>query len=469
MLLSYYFAGLNERIGKIKERMAMAQEEEKTKLYHTVLQLRQISDKVVEEWLNFEEQLVEVQRMFENMEDEESCGTSELQSADGETEDVQEIYLPYPLAAQFRRGQGYFMLSMYREAVESFNQVIEEAPDVAVARLYLAFGFFMLGRLDMAYRQFRLLSETCEHAFIRAASYNALGCISAVENNAEQGLLWFEHALAAFPDLTDAAYNQALTLYQLGRYKEAAAVCALFLEKEKDDVEVLLLAGASHAKNKQMEEACRLLRRAEGIARQAKHRKRIACTYEQLERFADAARCYRELLPDYRNDPSVWHGLGWSLWQNGQVEQALSCLKCALTLAPEQPDYACSYAWMLLYEGEHVRAGRIFERIARKYNQPLAWAGMVETLLKQQRIPEAQALVDGLLAAEAGHVRTLGHYLQGRVLLLQGKREEALPHFSASHAAGGIRESGLYAGLLHYTDGAYEEAYERWKEWMPAP
>ncbi len=468
MLLSYYFAGLNERIGKIKERMAVAQEEEKTKLYHTVLQLRQISDKVVEEWLNFEEQLVEVQRMFESM-GGEPFDALELQSVDEETEDVQEIYLPYPLAAQFRRGQGYFMLSMYREAVESFNQVIEEAPDVAVARLYLAFGFLMSGRLDMAYRQFRLLTETCEHAFIRAASYNALGCISALENNAEQGLLWFEHALAMFPDLTDATYNQALTLYQLKRYKEAAEACASLLEKEKDDVEALLLASASHAKSKHTEEACELLGRAEAIARQAKHRKRIACAYEQLGRFMDAARCYRELLPDYRNDASVWHGLGWSLWQNGQADKALSCLKCALTLAPEQPDYACSYAWVLLCEGECGRAGRIFERIARKYNQPLAWAGMVEALLKQQRISEAQALIDGLLAAEVSHVRTLGHYLQGRILLLQGKREEALPHFSASHAAGGIRESGLYAGLLHYTDGAYEEAYERWKEWMPAP
>lgn len=475
MLLSHYFAALTDQIEKVKACMASAPEAEKVKLYNTVLQLRQISDQIVEDWLEFEEKLVEAQRMFE----QEESGHATLPSVSPhkaeskgekkpEDQDVEEILLPYALAAKFRQGQGYFTLSMYREAVESFSRVLEEAPDVAVARLYLAFGFFMSRRLDVAYRKFRLLTETCDNAFICAASYNALGSIAVLEGHPEQGVSWFERALRTFPGLTDAGYNRALTLYHLRRYEEAAQAALSLLNNESDDVEVLLLASTCHAANGRENEAYALLKRAESFAYRAKQRKAIACTYERLGRFADAARCYQTLLPDYRNDASVWHGLGWSLWQAEQGDRVIPYLKYALTLAPEQPDYACSYAWVLLSQGETERAARVFEHTAQRHDHALSRAGLAYAYLKQHRIAEAQGLVNELLAAKDGHIQALGHYLQGRVLLDQGKREEALTHFSASHAAGVIRESGLYAGLVHYIDGAPEEAYKRWKEFMPA-
>jgi tetratricopeptide (TPR) repeat protein len=465
MLLSHYFAALTDRLGKIRSRIAVAEDKEKAELYNVVLQLRQISDLVVEEWLGFEEQLVEVQRMFEQEEDSEDAAfsLSEIE----QTEEVQEIYLPYALANKFRQGQGYFMLSMYQEAVESFSRVIEEAPDIAVARLYLAFGFLMSRRLDVAYPQFRLLVETCEHPFIYAASCNALGCITVFEGDLEQGLVWFERSLESCPDLTDARYNQALTLYRLGHYKEALKAAMKLLEEQNKDIEVFLLLSACCIKNGNKKEAYSMLKQAEKYVSGSKQRKAIAQAYERMGSFADAARCYQMLLPDYRGDASVWHGLGWSLWQVEQTDKAVSYLKYALTLAPQHPDYPCSYAWVLLCLGDTEKAWRVFDDTARKHNQPLAWAGMVEVLLKQHRITEAQTLIDELIGRENGRVRALGHYLQGRTFLLQGKYEEALQHFSTSHAAGVIRESALYAGILHYADGAHDEAYERWKEVVP--
>ncbi|MED0674925.1 tetratricopeptide repeat protein [Aneurinibacillus thermoaerophilus] len=467
MLLSHYFAALKDRLNLIEQQMETASEGDRNQLYCEVLKLRQISDRIVEEWLSFEDRLIKVQRMFEEAED--ASVSSQLHDVTAEEETEEEIYLPYTLAATFRQGQGYFTLSMYHEAVESFSKVLEEAPDVAVARLYLAFGFLMSGRLDVAYRQFHLLTETCVHPFICAASYNAMGCIAMMEGNPEQGLGWFEQALWAFDQFADARYNQALALCHLGRYEEAIQTARPLLRGTAPDVDVLLLLGACCAKSHRFDEAYTLLQRAEALAYQGKQHQAIARIYEQTGKFEEAARCYREMLPASRADASVWHGLGWSLWQSGQKEQALACMKRALTLSPDQPDYACSYAWILLCEGEAERAWKVFEQTARKYQHPLARAGMVETLLKQHHFVAAEEIISNLSKDQNAHIRALGQYLKGRLLLMQGKREEALEYFSLSHRAGVIRESGLYAGLLHYADGAHEEAYERWKEFIPAP
>jgi tetratricopeptide (TPR) repeat protein len=467
VLLSHYFSALTDRLQTIGQRMEGASESEKLKLYNEVLQLRQISDTVIEEWLDFEEQLVEVQRMFEQ---EENISSTNALSSNDKNKSVgeEEIYLPYALAMKFRQGQGYFMLSMYQEAVESFSRVIEEAPDVELARLYLAFGFLMSRRWDVAYRQFRLLVETTDNPLIRAASYNAIGCIAVLEGNAEQGLHGFTSALEALPHFVDARYNQALTLCHLQRYTEAIKTAHPLLQEQQEDVDVLLLLGACYAKTGQSEEAGLLLREAEAIARQAKQHQSIARIYEQMGYFTQAARCYRRVLSLNREEASVWHALGWSLWQTGQVEQAIVYIKHALTLAPNDPDYACSYAWILLCQGDVERARHVFSFVMERHDQPLAKAGLAEVLFKQHRFSEAQAIILELINQKEEHIQALGHYLQGRLFLLLGKREEALRCFSLSETTGVIRESSLYAGLLHYTDGAHEEAYERWKGVIPA-
>ncbi|MBN6188640.1 tetratricopeptide repeat protein [Aneurinibacillus sp. BA2021] len=472
MLLSHYFAALTDKVSAVKARMAVAQEAELAELYQDVLRLRQISDRIVEEWIGFEEQLVELQRMFEGEDTESpmSVPAAELAQKDESGEEgIEEIYLPYALAATFRQGQGYFMLSMYSEAVDSFNRVLDEAPDVAVARLYLAFGFLMSRRLDVAYQQFRLLAETCDHAFICAASYNAMGCIAAWEGNAEQGLAWFERSLAVFPELTDACYNHALTLYWLERYEEAVTALAPLLGSKSEDTDALLLAGMCYVKRGKRKQAHRMLRRAEPLVRQANQRKGLACAYERIGRHADAARCYRQMLTDGQADASVWHGLGWSLWQTGEADKAFSYIKYALTLAPHQANYACSYAWILFCQGEAEKALHIFREIARKHHHPIARVGQAEVLLRNRQFNEAQGLIDELLAEKEPHLQSMGQYLQGKRLLLEGKEEAALVHFSASHASGTLREGGLYAGLVHYASGAHEEAYQRWQEWIPAP
>lgn len=469
MLLTHYFSTLIEQLVKIEKAMKQANSERKQALYLEVLNLRAASDRIVEEWLRFEEKLVSVQRAFQEEEAEEGLMPPVLEAektassaSDSGSNANSEIYLSRPLAMRFRQGQGYFMLSMYEQAVQSFADVVEEAPDMEIARLYLAFGFLFSRRRDIAAPQFRLLLQTSTHAFIRAASASALGCIAALEEQIDQSLLFFEQALAAYPDFTDARYNYALALAHSFRFREAAEAAELLLDGREADVDVLLLLAACYIEERQSERAVEMLRQAEALAAEPEQQEDIAHMYERLHHYADAVRCYRSLLRWRRDDVEAWHGLGWSLWQETRDSRAALYLQYALTLAPKRPDYACSYAWVLAETGEEERAYRMFEQIEQQYVYPLARAGRIELLLRTQRMKEAIAMSEELLGHENEEARSLAHYHLGRIALAEGRRDDALHHFTASHESGTIPESGLYAGVVHYADGKQEEAWRFW-------
>ncbi|BAU28855.1 tetratricopeptide repeat protein [Aneurinibacillus soli] len=468
MLLTHYFSTLIEQLTKIEAAMKQANPERRQALYLEVLHLRTASDRIVEEWLRFEEKLVSVQRAFETEESEEDCLVSNEAGAidkgdSSASSSNSEIYLSRPLAMRFRQGQGYFTLSMYEQAVQSFAGVVEEAPDMEIARLYLAFGFWLSRRQDVASAQFHLLLQTSSHAFIQAASASALGCIAALDGQTEQSLVLFEQALAAYPAFTDARYNYALALAHAGRFRDAArAVEPLLNETEEPDADVLLLLAACYVEERQTDCAAELLGQADALVLTADQQDDIAHMYEQIHRYADAVRCYRGLLAGRRDDADVWHGLGWSLWQEKREGQAALYLQYALTLAPKRPDYACSYAWVLLEMGDSERADRIFQQIEKEYVYPLARAGRIELLLRAQRMKEAIMISEELLGHEDEEARSLAHYHLGRIALAEGRHDDALHHFTASKEEGIIPESGLYAGFVHYTNGKQQEAWRFW-------
>ncbi len=48
----------------------------------------------------------------------------------------------------FRRGQGYYKLLMFEQAIAEFEQLVRQYGDFLIARLYLAMGYLQKGDLD---------------------------------------------------------------------------------------------------------------------------------------------------------------------------------------------------------------------------------------------------------------------------------------------------------------------------------
>lgn len=356
---------------------------------------------------------------------------------------------------------------MYDEAVKSFHRIVTEEPDLAMARLYLAFGFLMSKKWDIAYRQFYLLTETTAHPFIRAASYNGMGCVAVLEGNNEQGIMWFQRSLAASPSFHDAAYNLTLTYYHARRYEEAVKTGEKLSAVRDSDLELLLLLFHCYAKLGHKEKAHQAIRQAEKEAEIPSDWQQIARGYEQLSMFGEAARCYRRLLPEMRKEAWVWHGLAWSLWQEGQHESALSHFKYALTLSRDEPEFACSYAWVLLRQGNWERSWRIFEQVEQRHGHPLAIAGLIESAFRQGWLGRIKPLCDKLVKDKNRKIQALGHYYTGRWFMSRGEQEEAQRHFSLSQQCGTVPESYLYSGLLHYHAQEHTQAYDRWRAILP--
>lgn len=459
MLLSHYFASLKERLDEIEKTFPLLDEEQRFVLYEEVLAMREISDQVVEDWLQFEEKLAVIQHMYE-------INLGEAGDSTPLSSQKNELVLPRHLAFHFLKGKGYFELSMYDEAVKSFSHIIRQDPDLELARLYLAFGFLMSRRLEVAYRQFQLLAETTVYPIFAAVAYNAMGVISVLEGRADQGLEWLDRALEMHPDLQEARFNQVLTHLSLHQYHDAVDGARELLKENQEDLELGFIYYYSCVQTGKLKEAYRALQKCEQMASQAASLQSIALGYEKLGYYKEAHSLYKRLLPDLRSDATVWHGIGWTLWQIEKSRKSLSYLKKAITLDPERTDFACSYAWVLLGLNQKEKAQKAFEHIHAKDQHPLSRSGLSHLSLIQGIPDQAEKFARELVCHEDTKVQGLGHYHLGRVYMEKREYNQALHHFNESWNLANIKESHLFSGLIHYLNNDKEKASEKWEPFL---
>jgi tetratricopeptide (TPR) repeat protein len=454
MLISQYFSALKNRLESIEKMYHHLAGEEKMELYKEVLAFRQLSDQVVEDWLQFEEKLAFVQQLFENGQETKGTGDPQLQE--------NEVLLPRHLTFQFLQGKGYFELSMYDEAVKSFSHIIHQEPDTELARLYLAFGFLMLRRFEVAYRQFQLLAETTSYPIFASVAYNEMGVISVLEGKPDQGIAWFQKALEIFPGLSEARFNEILTLFSQHQYDEVVKKGEALLADWEEDMEFHLLYAYACAQTGKMDQVYGILQKCERLANSVQCYFPVAACYEKLGFYQDAYNLYVYMIPELKSDPAVWHGLGWTLWKSRRDEKALAYLKKALTLSPGQADYACSYAWVLLESNQVEKSYKVFKQIQETHKHPLSYSGLCHVSLIQGLHREAESFAKELLNYEDRMIQGLGHYHLGRVFLEKEDYDQALSHFHASHELANLKESKLYSGLVHFMQKENEKAMEIW-------
>lgn len=461
MLLSQYFTSLKDRLENIEEVMPHITEEQKIELYREVLAFRQLSDQFVEDWLQFEEKLAMVQRMFEM--DEEMGEEQEQKMISAPQPEGNEVILPKHLTFQFLQGKGYFELSMYDEAIKSFSHIIHQEPDVELARLYLAFGFLMSRRLEVAFRQFQLLAETTSYPIFASVAYNEMGVIAVLEGRPDQGLVWFREALNIHPELIEACFNEILTLFSQKQYDDVVKKSKALFPKCEEDLELNLLYGYACAQIGRLDEAYLTLQKCEALSESLHFLLPVAACYEKLGFYSEAYDLYLAMLPELKSDPSVWHGLGWTLWKSKQDEKALSYLKRALTLSPIEADYACSYAWVLLELNEIEKARRVFQHIHENHQHPLSYSGLSHVSLLQGLHKEAETFAGEMVNHEDSAIQGLGHFHMGRICLEKRDFPGALSHFHLSNELANLKESQLYCGLVHFINQENEKAMEIWE------
>ncbi|MDF2670833.1 MAG: hypothetical protein K0R67_3139 [Paenibacillus sp.] len=206
-MIQQLFETMNDVLDEIAQHYPHANPAQKHELTQKLNALKSMSDHMIEEWLKFEEKMGGIAQDVAVTSDQEQKKQPGLFSDPSE---------PGFQSAEFNKGQGYFQLLMFDNAVRSFEQVVRQYPDFLLGRLYLALGHMRNGNEAEAYRHFKFIISVSDHDSMKAISYNAMGCIHAKNDNFEQAQQFFQLAHQADPSCVQPMHNMEVCAKQAG-------------------------------------------------------------------------------------------------------------------------------------------------------------------------------------------------------------------------------------------------------------
>lgn len=218
------FASMNGALDEILSRLPAASGKERKDLEERLSVLKAMSDTCIEEWLLFEEKMglladggiqpeagdtshPEAKPASPSLASPAAKGLS--QPAMAEAAPLTNGLKKMQTAASFSKGQGYYKLSMFKQAVEELERVVGGQPDDLLARMYLAMSYFQCEEYAEAYRHFQIVVPLTDDRRIKAISYNAMGCIQAERQNLDKALELFQLAHTADPDSVEPVLSPA--------------------------------------------------------------------------------------------------------------------------------------------------------------------------------------------------------------------------------------------------------------------
>ncbi|MDF2660174.1 MAG: hypothetical protein K0Q94_2965 [Paenibacillus sp.] len=206
-MLKQLFASMHDALDDVIKHFPTADAKGKQDLHNKLDVLKAMSDSFIEEWLQFEEKMARFLETLPKSSGWAVAGSSGASPALPEGSDASEA---------FKRGQGYFQLLMYDNAVREFESVVQGHPEFILGRLYLAMGHMRKGNDAEAYRHFRFITSLTEHDQMKAVSYNAMGCIHAKNANIEQAQHFFKLAYMADPSSVEPMINMGICMSHHG-------------------------------------------------------------------------------------------------------------------------------------------------------------------------------------------------------------------------------------------------------------
>jgi tetratricopeptide (TPR) repeat protein len=454
-MIKHIFDSMNEALDEIKTEFPHALGPRKEELLMQLNVLRSMSDTFIEEWLSFEEKLGIVK---------ESCHTSEEFDTDelafvgiGDIDDWMDAY---------RRGQGYYQLLMFPQAVEEFEQVTNKEPDFIMGRLYLALGYLNKGQWDESRRQLQLVLGTAKHHRMKAVAHNALGCILAKENQLEAALEHFEKATELDAQFYDSVFNQAVCLFNREMYEDASERCRKFLSEKDNDWECMLLLAHCYDCMELMDKALSWRQVAMKISGNVKVILDLARFYERTMEFKKAVETFDKVIIEQPDCAVAYHGAGWCRWMMGEKEKGVTLIKKALTLLPNHLSFLFSLAWIRLQEEQWSDAENILYKILEiKPDHAMALAALSRLNSALGYYEDAKDVANRLISMPQGDSIGLGCYQMGCVFMEEGNLNEAISYFDeAIKKRTAVKESNFYKGLCHYLLGEREYAEQSWQD-----
>lgn len=284
-------------------------QEKRQKCYERLLELRRRMDRYVEYWLRFEERINEMQDKYNfSLPDEvpesflqvfeQDLLETEAQQPQEELvkRDIKPVFFKEDNEAcirSFRRGLGFMELAMLDEAIQEFQQVVRQEPDLLLAHLCLGVVYAERGLVDEAMRELRLVQALTDDPQTGAIVHNTLGNIYADQEEYELAFKEFSKVLELDPDFAVALFNLGAVCYNLQLYEQSVGAFEQVKEKFPRDWEVYFYLGKGYRKLKNDQEALVNLLKAAYLAPQEPFVAfELGLLYEELGETRRALECY---------------------------------------------------------------------------------------------------------------------------------------------------------------------------------
>ncbi|WP_339166304.1 MULTISPECIES: tetratricopeptide repeat protein [Paenibacillus] len=206
---------MNDMLDEIIKSYPSAEGLNKQELLQKWNLLKRMSDGMLDEWLMFEEKMSQVR-------EREMDKPASLEPEQEAVTALPELHLEY-----FSRGQGYFKLQMYRQAIMQFSQVVTDHPESALTRFYLALAYLNLEQMAEAGTHLQQIMYLKGSPRLKGLVCNALGCIQAKLANPEAACSLFAQALQYDPTLTEPLYNMEACRLNRGKLQYANQLTTL--------------------------------------------------------------------------------------------------------------------------------------------------------------------------------------------------------------------------------------------------
>ncbi|MCR8634505.1 tetratricopeptide repeat protein [Paenibacillus radicis (ex Xue et al. 2023)] len=188
------FASMNEMLDEVNDQFAAASGSQRKELQEKLHTLKAMSDTYIEEWLLFEEKLAAFYQLHQPV----------------SVNDLLDPELAGKRSDAFLKGQGFYKLLMYEEAIREFKAIVNKQPEFTLARIYLAMSYLQKGEISESYNQFHFLSQVTENNRMRAISYSAMGCIQIQYQNMEKAFEYFAMAHHSDPSSVEPLMEMGL-------------------------------------------------------------------------------------------------------------------------------------------------------------------------------------------------------------------------------------------------------------------
>jgi tetratricopeptide (TPR) repeat protein len=265
------------------------------------------------------------------------------------------------------------------------------------------------------------------------------------------------------------ALQEAVTLHQQGRLREAEKLYARVLKAAPDNFDALHLLGLIKAQNSQMGDAYRLMSAALKINPNAPDALiNFANVLHALKRDSDALDCLDKALALRPGDLEATLYRGNALAALDRAQDALSCFDAVLARNPHRGDALLNRGTALAKLGHHAQALADFDAvIAQAPNHVEALYNRGTALLDLYRHTEALETFDRVLALATQHAKAWNN--RGRALQALNRHEEAVASFEKAIATdknyadahSNLALSLLTLGELHRGFTEYEWRWKR--------